>query len=303
MTHSNTAALNRRFGLDNRLHFSEGCSGLARAELCYQEARLELYLQGAHVTRYQPATNHEVLWMSHTAVYATGKALRGGIPLCWPWFGAHPENPDRPQHGYARSSLFSVRSTSADAQSTSIILALDPAAAPYPEWRDRAQLEVEFRLSDSLWMEMRTSNVADSALTLSNAWHTYFSISGRDRVTLPAVTGLTYLDKSQRYRQLVQTDAIVIRGEVDRVYLAPPVEIELLDAARRTSTSISTWGSRNLVVWNPGEANAKTMADFDDRGFEQMLCIEPANALDQSVQVKPGECHRLGQQITLNQPD
>lgn len=302
MTHSNNTALSKQFGLDNRLQFSEGFSGLAKAELCYREARLELYLQGAHVTRYQPAANHEVLWMSDTAVYAPGKVLRGGIPLCWPWFGPHPKNSDRPQHGYARRSRFSVLSTSADAESTSMILALDPAAAPYPEWQDRAQLEVEFRLSDSLWMEMRTFNVSDSALTLSNAWHTYFSISGRDRVTLPGVTGLTYLDKPQRYKQLQQTDAIAIRGEIDRVYLVPPPEIELLDSARQTKTSISTWGNQNLVVWNPGEANAKTMADFDDRGFEQMLCIEPANALDQSIQLKPGECHRLGQKITLDQP-
>lgn len=299
MTHSNAAALNNRFGLDNRLQFSEGFSGLAKAELSYKEARLELYLQGAHVTRYQPIANHEVLWMSDTAVYATGKALRGGIPLCWPWFGPHPENPQRPQHGYARTASFTVLSTSANAESTSIILALDPAAAPYPEWQDRARLEVEIRLSDSLWMEMRTLNSSDTALTVSNALHTYFSISGRNRVTLPGVTGLTYLDKPQRYKRLEQTDAITISGEVDRVYLAPPLEIELLDSVRQTKTSISTWGNHNLVVWNPGGSNAKTMADFDDRGFDKMLCIEPANALDQSIRVNPGECHRLGQKISL----
>jgi D-hexose-6-phosphate mutarotase len=299
MTHSNTTALNNRFGLDNRLQFSEGFSGLAKAELCYKEARLELYLQGAHVTRYQPIANHEILWMSDTAVYATGKALRGGIPLCWPWFGPHPENLERPQHGYARTASFTVLSTSANAESTSIILALDPAAAPYPEWQDRAQLEVEIRLSDSLWMEMRTLNSSDTALTVSNALHTYFSISGRNRVTLPGVTGLTYLDKPLRYKQLEQTDAITISGEVDRVYLAPPLEIELLDSVRQTKTSISTWGNHNLVVWNPGGSNAKTMADFDDRGFDKMLCIEPANALDQSIRVNPGECHRLGQKISL----
>ena len=299
MTHSNAAALNNRFGLDNQLQFSEGFSGLAKAELCYKEARLELYLQGAHVTRYRPIANHEVLWMSDTAVYATGKALRGGIPLCRPWFGPHPENPQRPQHGYARTASFKVLSTSANAESTSIILALDPAAAPYPEWQDRARLEVEIRLSDSLWMEMCTLNSSDTALTVSNALHTYFSISGRNRVTLPGVTGLTYLDKPQRYKRLEQTDAITISGEVDRVYLAPPLEIELLDSVRQTKTSISTWGNHNLVVWNPGGSNAKTMADFDDRGFDKMLCIEPANALDQSFRVNPGECHRLGQKISL----
>lgn len=297
MTHANTATLNNQFGLDNRLQFGDGLAGLVRVDLCHNEAKLELYLQGAHVTSYQPSAKHDVLWMSESAVYAPGKSLRGGIPLCWPWFGPHPDNSSRPQHGYARTADFSVLSTSADAASTTIILALDPATAPFAEWQNRARLEVEIRLSDSLWMEIRTVNCSDSTLTVSNALHSYFSIAGLHGVTLPALTGLSYLDKPQRYKQLEQTEALEISGEVDRVYLAPPAEIELLDATRQSTTSISSWGNNNLVVWNPGAAIAKTMADLDDQGFEQMLCIEPANALEQAVRLKPGECHRLGQEI------
>ncbi len=299
MTHLNSVALNTKFGLDNRLRFSESSTGLVTVELRFEQATLELYLHGAHVTSYRPHINHEVLWMSDTAVYQTGKAMRGGIPLCWPWFGAHAHNPERAQHGYARTSHFSVLSTSADAQATSITLTLDPAAAPYAEWQNSACLEVEIRLSDSLWMEMRTTNKSNSTLTVSNALHSYYRISSRDRISIPDVTGLTYLDKPQHYKQLQQTSAIEINGEVDRVYLEPPSKIELLDSGRQLSTSISSWGNHNLVIWNPGEKNAKAMSDFDDQGFEQMLCIEPANALDQSINIKPAECHRLGQEIVL----
>ena len=300
MTHSNLTTLNKNFGLSNRLLFSESSTGLVTAELCFEQAKLELHLHGAHLTSYRPHDNHEVLWMSDTAVYQTGKAIRGGIPLCWPWFGAHANNPDRAQHGYARTSPFSVLSTSADAQASSIILALDSAAAPYEEWQNSASLEVEIRLSDSLWMEMRTTNQSDSTLTVSNALHTYFRISSRDRISIPDVTGLTYLDKPQHYKKLQQTSAITINDEVDRVYLAPPMKVDLLDSGRQLTTSISSWGNHNLVIWNPGAANAKAMSDFDDQGFEQMLCIEPANALDQSINIKPGECHRLGQEISCS---
>ena len=300
MTHSNLATLNKIFGLGNRLLFSESSSGPIKAELCFEQAKLELYLHGAHVTSYRPHDNHEVLWMSDTAVYQTGKAIRGGIPLCWPWFGAHANNPDRPQHGYARTSHFSVLFTSADAQATSITLSLDPAAAPYEEWQNSANFEVEIRLSDSLWMEMRTTNKSDSTLTVSNALHTYFGISSRDRITIPDVTGLTYLDKPQHYKKLPQTSATMINDEVDRVYLAPPMKIDLLDSGRQLTTSISSWGNHNLVIWNPGKKIAKAMSDFDDQGFEQMLCIEPANALDQSINIEPGECHRLGQDVSCS---
>ena len=96
MTVSDTASLNERFGIDGTVHFGEGINSMPKAELTFNEARLELYLQGAHITRYQPAAGIEVLWMSDSALYQPGKALRGGIPLCWPWFGAHADNPDLP---------------------------------------------------------------------------------------------------------------------------------------------------------------------------------------------------------------
>jgi len=293
MTSPDIAALNERFGLERRLRFTEGKSGMTKVELTFDQARLELYLQGAHITRYQPAAGIEVLWMSDSALYQPGKALRGGIPLCWPWFGAHAYHSDMPQHGYARTSQFQISSTRADHQVTSIILTLDAAQTPLPDFA----LEFEIRLSDVLWMEMRSQNLSASTLTLSNALHSYFAISNRQQVTIPSVTQLTYLDKPQNYRSQQQTSAIIFDSEVDRVYQAPPARIDFFDQERNINTSIESWGNNNLVIWNPGEQKARQMNDFDDNGFEQMICIEPANALAQSVNLLPGEYHRLGQKI------
>jgi glucose-6-phosphate 1-epimerase len=300
MTVSDIASLNERFGIDGTVHFGEGINSMPKAELTFNEARLELYLQGAHITRYQPAAGIEVLWMSDSALYQPGKALRGGIPLCWPWFGAHADNPDLPQHGYARTSQFQVSSTRADHQQTSIILTLDAAQAPSPDWENRAALEFEIRLSDALWMEMRSRNLSASLLTLSNALHSYFAISQRQQVSIPAVTGLTYLDKLQDYLPRQQASEITLNSEVDRVYQAPPATIDLLDRGRHIKTSIESWGNNNLVIWNPGKQKARQMNDFDNLGFEQMVCIEPANALAQRITLAPGEHHRLGQEIKVN---
>ena len=300
MTLSNIAGLNERFGVDGIVHFGEGINSMPKVELTFDTAILELYLQGAHITRYQPAAGIEVLWMSDSALYQPGKALRGGIPLCWPWFGAHADNPDLPQHGYARTSQFQVSSTKADHQATSIILTLDAAQAPWPEWENRAALEFEIRLSDSLWMEMRSCNLSASPLILSNALHSYFAISQRQQVAIPAVTGLTYLDKLQDYLPRQQASEITLKSEVDRVYQAPPATIDLLDQGHGINTSIESWGNSNLVIWNPGEQKARQMKDFDDHGFEKMICIEPANALAQCITLLPGEHHRLGQTIRVN---
>jgi glucose-6-phosphate 1-epimerase len=301
MTSADIAALNTRFRCDNRLHFSAGNAGMTKVDITFNEATLELYLQGAHITRYQPGTGVDVLWMSDSAIYHPAKALRGGIPLCWPWFGANTENPDRPQHGYARTSEFGVVSTLANEQATSIVVSLDPAQAPFTDWHNKVGLEFEIRLSDALWMEMRSHNLSDSPLMLSNALHSYFSISKRSQVSIPAVTRLTYLDKLQNYLAQQQSSAISINGEVDRVYQAPPEAIELLDSGKGINTSIRSWGNNNLVIWNPGQQNAQSLADFDDDGYERMICIEPANALEQSITLQPGECHRLGQLIKIDE--
>lgn len=237
--------------------------------------------------------------MSESAVYRRGKALRGGIPLCWPWFGAAPAGAERPQHGYARTLEFSVTSTSADAVGAAITLTLDPARAPYPEWQNRLQLEIEIRLSGSLWLEMRSRNLCHEALTLGNALHGYYAISDRGKVAIPALTGLSYLDKPRAYREQRQSRAIRLEGEIDRVYHAAPAMIELQDPGRRLCTSIRCRGNNDLVIWNPGARKARAMANFDDSGFQRMVCIEPANALAHSVVLQPGESHRLGQCMTL----
>jgi D-hexose-6-phosphate mutarotase len=166
--------LNQRFGIDARVAFAEGVGGLTKVNLGSNRASAEVYLQGANVSRYRPWPGIDALWLSDRAIFQPGKALRGGIPLCWPWFGAATERNDRPQHGYARSAQFCVVSAVFDGAATAIVLALDAARAPYPEWQDKLQLEVEIRLGDSLWMEMRSRNLTAAPLTLGNALHSYF---------------------------------------------------------------------------------------------------------------------------------
>jgi D-hexose-6-phosphate mutarotase len=291
--------LNRRFGRGAGIRFSEGIGGLPKADLVCNEASAEVFLQGAHISRYRPRPGIDALWLSESAIFQPGKALRGGIPLCWPWFGAATERADRPQHGYARNADFCVISTTCEDDVTAIVLALDPAQATFAEWQNKLQLELEIRLAESLWMEMRSRNLSAEPLILGNALHSYFAIADRGSVSIPALTGLYYRDKPQDYRQRQQSSAIEFDAEVDRVYRDPPATLELIDHARRLVTTIQSWGNNNLVVWNPGAEKARAMADFDDAGYRRMLCIEPANALQQCVTLQPGECQRLGQRITV----
>ena len=223
--------------------------------------------------------------MSDSARYAAGAALRGGIPLCWPWFGAATDASDRPQHGYARTSEFSPTSSHADTDMTAIVLKLDSAAAPWQDWHDTLALEFEIRLADGLWMELRSRNLVENSVVISSALHSYFRISRRDQIELPQLIGLDYLDKLQDYRELTQADALVIDQEVDRVYQKPPATVLLKDSGTQRVICVDSWGNNNLVVWNPGSKKAASMADFDDSGFEHMVCIEAGQRAESKHQI------------------
>lgn len=275
----------------------EGHAGLPELLLTHGESHLRLSLQGAHITEYSVAGD-ELLWVSQSATFAPGAAIRGGIPLCWPWFGASPDDAAWPQHGFARTAAFRLESQTSSAEGSAVVLTMEDSARILP-WQAAASLQVEIRLSDHLWMELRTTNASDRELRLGAGLHSYFAVSDCHTIQIPSVTGLDYLDKPSGFARKTQTDALVIDGEVDRVYVHPPRRAELVDAARSRRVMIDAWGNTDLVVWNPGATVATSMADFDDEGYRKMVCIEPAIALDNRIRLRPGECHAIGQAISV----
>lgn len=255
-------------------------------------------MQGAHITQYVIDDN-DLLWVSKSAKFAKGSAIRGGIPLCWPWFGASLDNPDWPQHGFARTGTFRLVSQATDDHGASVVLELDTSSA-VPAWRHAAHLEVEIRLSDHLWMELRTSNTSDQSVMVGAGLHSYFSVASSRDVKIPALTGRAYLDKPRGYVRQLQRDPLIVEGEIDRVYVDAPQGVALEDPGNGRRIMIDAWGNTDLVVWNPGSSVATAMADFDDDGYERMVCIEPAIALDRRFRLDPGDTLALGQTIRMD---
>ena len=311
------AELNAQFGRPGHVQFVTASGGQTRVDLTYDGHRACVYLQGAHITSYQ-ANGEELLWNSHSAQYQPGKAIRGGIPLCWPWFGAHPDDANLPQHGFARNSNFAVVAVSASPAGTSLQLRLAPTPQ-YDQWCDdrggMVELLVDVRLSNTLYLQATTINRTARNVVVGGALHTYYRVADVTRVAVPALTGLTYKDKLNNYAQQCQTQPFgapltqhkgsqlkglqhgVVQG-VDRVYLSPPTSVVLRDPVQNRAITLRTWGNADMVVWNPGSVAAAAMGDFDDMGYRNMLCIEPALALDNTVLIAPGERHQLGQEIS-----
>lgn len=299
------AELNAEFGRPDHIQFVTGSGGQTRCDLQYEGQRASLYLQGAHVTSYQ-ANGEEVLWNSGSAQYQPGKAIRGGIPLCWPWFGAHPAGTSLPQHGFARNSDFAVVAVGSDSEGIRLQLRLAPIQQ-YDQWCDShdgvVELLVDVRLSNTLYVQVTSVNHSDREVAVGAALHTYYRVADVTRLSVPALTGLTFKDKLDDYALQCQTLPLGAEHEVeqgiDRVYLSPPASMVLLDPVLNRSIMLRAWGHKDMVVWNPGPSTAAAMGDFDDQGYRHMLCIEPALALDNTVLLAPGESHHLGQEIEV----
>lgn len=262
--------------------------GLTIIEVENSQATAKLALQGAHLFHYQRKGHEPLLWCSGRSYFRQGKAIRGGIPICWPWFGKHPDDPALPQHGFARTSMFECIATSEpDEDTTELVLQLVDSPATRKLWPYRFRLRLVVTIGPTLRLALTTRNQDHQPFTLSSALHTYFAVDHIDNVKVAGLDGATYLDTLTDTTNH-QVGNITVNAEVDRVYQAAPA-IQLDDGQR--SIKIRPSGSGSTVVWNPWQEKAASMADLDD--YTTMLCIETANAVEDARVVAPGAEHGL----------
>lgn len=289
-----TAELNQRFGIGNHVLFKEIADGMIMAEIANQHALANIMLQGAHVATFQPRGEEPVLWLSPQAKFAPGKSMRGGIPICWPWFGAHKTESKFPGHGYARTVPWEVLETIALPDgSTFLRFSLIESDATRAQWPHRSNVQLEVTVGKALRVELVTTNTGNQAFELSEALHTYFQISDVDNVCIRGLEDCDYLDKVQDFARCKQQGGIVIGSEVDRVYVNTAADCIIEDKGLKRAIRIAKQGSRSTVVWNPWAEKAEKMGDMGADGYRHMVCVESGNAWDDTLTLQPGEAHRL----------
>lgn len=285
--------MNPAFTQPGRIRLLPPRGDLTRVELRHPKGYAEVLLQGAQVIQYQPERQAPVLWLSESARFEQGHAIRGGIPVCWPWFGDHPLDPSLPAHGLARTRPWTVLESAADEAATQLRLGLTDDPATRALWPHRFNLELLIRLDHQLTLTLTTHNPSDAPLPISEALHSYLAVSDIDGVTLSGLEGCTYRDKLEAFRPQVQTDALVIDRETDRVYGDTVATVTVADPGHGRHLRIHKRGSGSTVIWNPWQERARAMGDFDDEGYRGMLCVEAANALENTLQIPPGSSHSL----------
>jgi len=244
---------------------------------------------GAQVLAWHPAGNDPVIWLSSQAVFTSGAAIRGGVPICFPWFGSGLSGDLSPAHGFARLAEWRLCSVSEVDGVTTVVHELTEADATSSEvpYRYRAVATVEF--GTALRMSLRVENTDEGPFTFEEAFHTYLHVGDATQVELLGLDGAGYYDKVLG-SDAVQSGLILIDGEVDRVY-ASPATVEVHDPVLHRTLVIEKSGSASTIVWNPWVEKARAMADFADDEWRSMVCVETANVGSSAVTLRPGEAH------------
>ena len=280
----------------------EGRGQLPRLMVATNRCTAELYLHGAHLCRWQPRSQaHPVLWMSQASRFEPGAPIRGGVPICFPWFGPKAGDGAAPAHGVARISRWMLQRVTVEPDGASVVaLALSSDARTRAVTPDEFALTFQVRLGGSLSMALTVENLGRAPMTFEEALHTYLAVSDVRKVDVDGLTCATFIDKTDAMARKTQADAAVtIAAETDRLYVNTPATVTLSDPGFARRIRIAKTGSLATVVWNPWIAKSRAMPDFGDDEWPGMICLETANAADNAVTLPPGGRHTMAAVIDV----
>ena len=294
MNNTELVKLNQKYGIRDQLIFKEGPGGLIIAEIRNPHGEATVALHGGHIMSFRPRDHEPVLWLSNSSHFKTGKAIRGGIPVCWPWFAEHPTEPGKPAHGFVRTAVWSVsESEKLQDDSTRLKLFIADSNETLALWPHGFRLEIDCTVSDVLRVKLITTNTDDKHFVCGGALHSYFNISSISDIMIKGLENCPYIDKLEQGRRKMQDGSVTFKSETDRIYLDTKDDCIIEDGGMHRRINISKSGSRTTVVWNPWIDKARKMQDFGDGEYKRMVCVETANANTDVISLAPGNTHTL----------
>lgn len=255
-------------------------------------------LNGAHVTDWIPEGHDPVLYMSADAILETGKPIRGGIPVCWPWFGPNPTDSTKPAHGFVRQMAWEVDVARESDTGVDIVLKLQDSEESRAFWPHSFQVRMHVHMGATLQVSLQAQNTGSTAWTMTGALHTYFNVEDVRKISIHGLHGTQYVEGRLSPDKRPQSGMIIIDQEVDRMYISDATVI-VHDPLWKRELVIEKAGSLATVVWNPWIEKSKRLADLPDEAYPEFLCVEAANAGEDVVTVQPGQEHLLTQRIEV----
>jgi glucose-6-phosphate 1-epimerase len=297
-----TQQLTTQFGKPNTISFSQTEHNIQLLHINNSHATATISLYGAHVLSFTPHQQAAVLWMSEAAIFKPGKAIRGGIPLCFPWFGPHATDATKAQHGFARVmpwQVLSIESLSND--NTKVILQLQSNNETLTIWPYQFNAQLIVEIGVSLKVQLQVTNNDIQTFTYSNALHSYFNISNIEQINILGLQNAAYYWGFENEVQQQLEEKLCFVQEENRRYINHTQTCTIIDETYNRKMVVEKQGSKVTVVWNPGQEVATSMADIHPNGYQNFVCIEPANAYNgiDEITLQPGQSHTLGTTISV----
>ena len=267
----------------------------------HPKASALIALQGAQLLEYTPIGRKPVIWLSDQAEFKQGQSVRGGIPICWPWFGDARKNPDSvqkhlpsgplPAHGWVRDKPWLLETIDSNDERVALKLKFPTSIWPAP-FPHGVELTLHIEIGDELRLNLITRNGSNETLSFSQALHSYFAISDVENIQIENLEGVTFIDTLDNWQEKVEESPVRIAGETDRIYLDTPEVISIQDDPWQRTTQIESDTSKSAVVWNPWIEKGKRLSQFDAESYRKMLCVETADAAKHCVQLEPDQVYQ-----------
>ena len=292
-TLSAAAELVRRFGIPGLASLGEGNGAMPRVQITSSLCEAEMYLHGAQVTSWKPAGSDEVLFLSAKSRWTDGQAIRGGIPICFPWFRAKANDPQAPAHGFVRTRAWQLESILVEDDAVVVTMVTESGEHTRQWWPGEFRLVHRATFGSQLKLELVCTNAGTTPLRFEEALHTYNRVADVQHVRLHGLDTVSFLDNTDSNKEKAQRGDVAIASQTDSAYLNTRNTVELSDPKMRRRIRLTKGNSLTTVVWNPWREKASELRDLADGEWTQFLCVEASNILDTAVHLEPRQEHRM----------
>lgn len=300
MTRTELAAINDALAIPGVASVVPGQGDLPKVRITTPAATAEIYLHGAHVTSWQPADSAEVLFLSKLSRFEDGKAIRGGIPICFPWFRAKADNPKAPAHGFVRTRAWKLESIAQGGPDVVVSLTTESDDSTRAWWPYDFRATHCVTVGSSLKLELVVENTGDAPFRFEEALHTYNRVSDAAAIRISGLDHITYLDNRDNNAVKRQPGDIHFTAATDNAYIDTTDSVTIHDAALNRSIRLDKQNSSTTVVWNPWSDGAAALADMDDSEWREFACVEASNILSAAVTLPPAKSHTIAAGISVS---
>ena len=293
------ARLAEQFGVSGKAEVVAGNGGLAKVVVSTPEASGEMYLHGAHVTSWKPKDGGEVLYLSPHSLFEDGRAIRGGVPVCFPWFGDKADDPAAPAHGFVRTGEWQLEAIKAADADLVVSMSTQDDENTRKWWPFAFRLACRTTFGRGLKIELIVTNTGAQIFTFEEALHAYFAVGDAELASVRGLDATRYLDKTDSFKEKTQSGDVKFSGETDRVYLGTTNTLQLSDAAGKRGIRVVKQNSRTTVVWNPWVEKSAALKDLGANEWKNFVCIETTNVGPFAVKLEPGQSHTMAMIVSV----